>query len=187
MTLRQRSTNAARVCEFSPCRQWRYTLWRSWVVEDMLVGECSAETRAHEFLMVIGLNPSTADETQDDPTIRRCIGFAKRWGFGALCMTNLFAWRDTDPRGMKAAVDPVGADNDHWLGEVASGAGLILAAWGAHGMHGRRAEIVRHFMPKQLHCLTVNADGSPKHPLYCRSDLQPIAFPAETHAQEPDL
>ena len=130
--------------------------------------------------MVIGLNPSTADEVQDDPTIRRCIDFAKRWKFQALAMTNLFAWRDTDPAKIKAAVEPVGARNDEWLWRTAQGAGTILAAWGAHGSHLDRAGHVLRTLaaarnPK-VHCLGTNADGSPKHPLYVASKTVPVIF-----------
>lgn len=125
--------------------------------------------------MVIGLNPSTADETQDDPTIRRCIDFAKRWGFGSLCMTNLFAWRDTDPSEMKKALGPIGPENDHWLSEVAQQAGMILAAWGKDGSHLNRAQLVTEALPP-MHCLRLNQDGSPGHPLYIPADTSPIPF-----------
>lgn len=159
---------------FSPCRKYRYTLWREWPIEE-LFGERSAETKAHQYLMVIGLNPSTADETKDDPTIRRCIGFAKAWGFGALCMTNLFAWRDTDPWAMKRADEPVGEANDAWLSTIARGAGLILAAWGTHGSHLGRDEIIVERLPV-MHCLGLNRDDSPKHPLYIKASTEPVQF-----------
>jgi hypothetical protein len=127
--------------------------------------------------MVIGLNPSTADETLDDPTIRRCVGFAKRWGFSGLSMTNLFAWRDTQPAGMKAAVDPVGPDNDGWLLNCASGAGRIIAAWGNHGSHlGRDRAVVRLLAGGELLCFQMNEDGSPAHPLYMPGDINPIPY-----------
>ena len=93
--------NLARETVFSPCRRWRYTLWRDWM-DDVLELEERAGNNSAKYAMFIGLNPSTADETRDDPTVRRCVGFAKSWGYGALCMTNIFAWRDTDPAGMKA-------------------------------------------------------------------------------------
>lgn len=131
------------------------------------------ESLRSQFLMVIGLNPSTADETQDDPTIRRCINFAKAWGFGALCMTNIFAWRDTDPEKMKSTAEPIGAENDRHLIECASGAGMILAAWGKHGSHLARASYVLQILPP-VHALAINKDGSPKHPLYVRADAEPV-------------
>lgn len=153
-----------RVCEFSPCRKWRYTLWREW--EPLLNDKA---------LMVVGLNPSTADEVEDDPTIRRCIDFAKRWGFGALCMTNIFAWRDTLPENMKAAADPVGKDNDRWLKACAKESGMILAAWGKHGSHIGRAAHVLNLLP-QVHCLATNDDNSPRHPLYVAKATKPVLY-----------
>jgi hypothetical protein len=131
--------------------------------------------QAHNYAMFIGLNPSTADETRDDPTIRRCIGFAKKWGYGALCMTNLFAWRATKPADMRRQIDPVGVDNDRWLKECAMGAGIVIAAWGTNGSHENRAGHVMHEITN-LRCLRKNADGSPMHPLYVAADTVPIAF-----------
>lgn len=163
-----------RTTEFSPCRQYRYTLWRGWTLADAMgISEFNSLAKFGNYLMVIGLNPSTADETKDDPTIRRCIGFAKRWGFGALCMTNLFAWRDTDPEKMKGAAEPVGEANDLWLKLISEQAGMILAAWGNHGAHAGRDEFVRKFLPP-LNCLGTNKDGSPKHPLYVKGDTAPV-------------
>lgn len=166
-----------RSTQFSLCRRYRYTLWRE------LYGARAINppllplegNQAHNYLMVIGLNPSTADETLDDPTIRRCIGFAKSWGYGSLCMTNLFAWRDTEPEKMKLASDPIGLDNDRWLIECAAGAGMILAAWGKDGAFLDRARRVTFMLP-HLHCLRLNKDGSPQHPLYVRADTVPNPF-----------
>ncbi len=149
---------------FSPCRLYRYALWREW------------DFTNPRALQVIGLNPSTADEALDDPTIRRCIDYAKRWGFGALCMTNLFAWRDTQPEAMKLAADPIGPDNETWLLRAASACEMTLAAWGTNGNYRDRASYVMGLMPF-LRAIQINKDGSPKHPLYCRADLVPIPFP----------
>lgn len=99
--------------------------------------------------------------------------FAKRWGYGALCMTNIFAWRDTDPEMMKQAHEPVGMLNDEWLQNIASGAGVIVAAWGKHGPHRGRAEQVKKLIPN-LQCLKLNGDGSPQHPLYLKATLTPF-------------
>lgn len=180
---------AQRKTEFSPCRKWRYTLWRSWAIEDLTGFECSSETRAHEFVQFIGLNPSTADETKDDPTIRRCIGYAKDWGFGAMCMTNLFAFRATDPEVMKAQkfpIDEYSSDeskfirsNFDYIGQVAFKAGLVVAAWGTHGSHlNHGKQMIAYFkgLGIKLHHLGLNSDGSPKHPLYLRKDLKPTPF-----------
>jgi hypothetical protein len=113
----------------SVSRDYRYTLTREW-------------DQGGGTLNVIGLNPSTADETQDDPTIRRCVGFAKRWRFGRLVMTNLFAFRSTAPARLYEAADPIGPENDTHLLEEARKASEVLCAWGAHGkLHGRGAAV----------------------------------------------
>ena len=167
---------------FSPCRQYRYALWREWPGPTPQLfpdGGAMISARSDSYLMVIGLNPSTADETRNDPTIRRCIAFAKRWGFGALCMTNLFAWRDTSPAAMKRAPDPRGDLNDYYLNAHAKDAGMILAAWGKHGAHQGRAAYVRDLFGEcgfPLHYLRLNGDGSPEHPLYVPADTVPTIY-----------
>ena len=145
---------------FSPCRAYRYTLWREW-----FGGE--------GYAMFVGLNPSTADETKDDPTIRRCIAFAKAWGYSGLCMTNLFAFRATDPKDMKATADPVGPENDTHLLALAERACVIVAAWGANGTHKGRDTEVRRLLPP-LYCLALTKDGHPGHPLYLKKTLIPV-------------
>ncbi|WP_421717467.1 DUF1643 domain-containing protein [Algiphilus sp.] len=148
-------------CDFSPCRQYRYTLWHRW-----------ADGPHCQF---VGLNPSTADETQLDPTLRRCVQYAKDWGYSALCMTNIFAFRATDPRDMKARTDPVGDENDFFLRDVAKDAGIIIAAWGTHGAHMGRAALVVEFMPP-MHALKITQHGHPGHPLYLRRDARPVPY-----------
>lgn len=143
---------------FSPCRTWRYSLKRVW---------CGGPP-----LVVIGLNPSTADETKDDPTIRRCIGFARREGCGALIMLNLFAFRATDPRVMKAAADPVGPQNDAVTAETCAGR-KVVAAWGHHGRFRERdLAVVRALgaMGVSVLALGTTKDGSPRHPLYVKAE-----------------
>lgn len=134
----------------------------------------------HGFLLVIGLNPSTADETLDDPTIRRCVDFAKRWGFGSLCMMNLFAWRDTKPENMKRASDPIGPLNDSHLIARASEAGIVLAAWGKDGAFMSRANEIYEKLSVNMHilmrCLRRNKDGSPQHPLYVAANTIPTPW-----------
>jgi len=154
--------NKTRDTIFSPCRTYRYTLWREWI-------------GGEGYAMFVGLNPSTADETQDDPTIRRCISFAKAWGYAGMCMTNLFAYRATDPEDMKAVDDPVGPENDANLMDVARGAGVIVAAWGVHGTHKGRNSAVLAILPA-LHCMALTKDGHPGHPLYLRKTLTPVPF-----------
>lgn len=151
----------------SPCRTYRYALWREW------------DAANPKYLNVIGLNPSTADETKDDPTIRKCIGFAKKLGFGALCMTNLFAFRATQPKDMKAAADPEGPDSIQWLLDCADEAAMVIAAWGADGaFRDRNVEILDILASwgVHLHCLRENQDGSPGHPLYIPYSAEPQRY-----------
>ena len=116
---------------FSDCRKYRYALWRTWDSEI-------------PYAMFVGLNPSTADETEDDPTIRRCLNYARDWGYGGLCMVNLFGFRATQPNDMKDASDPIGPDNDTYLITLAKDAGVIIAAWGNHGSYlNRSSEIIK--------------------------------------------
>lgn len=147
----------------SECRTYRYALWRTW-------------KGGKGYACFIGLNPSTADETEDDPTIRRCIGYAKAWGYAGLCMLNLFAFRSTAPAQMMVAADPVGPDNDKHLQAYAVGAGVVVAAWGNDGAHLNRHQDVMQLIPG-LRCLKVNGSGQPAHPLYQRADLIPIPYP----------
>lgn len=145
-----------------PRRPYRYTLTRRW-----------ADGPA---MLVIGLNPSTADETVDDPTIRRCMRFARDWGYGGVLMGNLFAFRATDPRAMKTALDPVGERNDHWLWRLASLAGVVVAAWGAHGEHrGRAQAVVDSRVLGSFTVLGLTKDGHPRHPLYMRASCRPLS------------
>lgn len=128
----------------------------------------------------IMLNPSTADADADDPTIRRCIGFAKNLGVGFLDVINLFAFRATDPRALVSSFgDPVGHENDRYTIAVAANADIIICAWGANGFASNRAiEVVEllHAMGLGLSCLRLTRDGYPAHPLYLPSHLQPIPF-----------
>lgn len=146
---------------FSDDRIYRYTLER--------------EFGGGPRLMVIGLNPSTADEVQDDPTIRRCIGFARRWEMGQLVMTNIFAFRSTYPSRLYSdTADPIGQDNDEYLFEEAQKADMIVAAWGAHGVLGGRDEYVRWLLGEfTLMCLGRTLNGQPKHPLYLNAATEP--------------
>lgn len=168
-------------CTFSPCRTWRYTLWRE---SDNGMWRCFPGRTSEPFLTVIGLNPSIADETQNDNTISSCVDFARRWGFRRLCMLNIFAFRATDPRVMKAVDDPVGPDNDRTLLEITrtcqDRGGMILAAWGVHGDYRNRDDAVVALLAAQdirLHCLRKTRHGFPKHPLRQARDVTPIPYP----------
>jgi hypothetical protein len=149
--------------EFSGCRQYRYGLWRVWDINKPRV-------------MFIGLNPSTADETADDPTIRRCINFAKLWGYGGLYMTNLFAFRATNPKVMMAWREPVGVDNDEALIRYRDKSALIIAAWGACELAIDRGGVVAQLLGTDLHCLGRTQSGAPRHPLYVKADTPPSLF-----------
>lgn len=143
---------------FSQDRKYRYALWRKW----------EAITT---YALFIGLNPSTADEHEDDPTIRRCKRFAKDWGFGAVCMVNLFALRATDPWKMLAHNNPVGPENDMWIQKLSHDAGVIVCAWGAHGGYMQRNKQVLEMLGGyELMCLGFTKSGKPRHPLYIKAD-----------------
>ena len=144
-------------------RAYRYALRRYW------------GNPANGYAVFIGLNPSTADETQDDPTIRRCIRFAQDWGFGGLCMANIFAFRATQPEDMKSAPDPIGPENNFYLVQSALGAGVVVAAWGVHGTYLNRGDWVRKLLPN-LHYLRLTKDGHPGHPLYLPANSKPVKW-----------
>jgi len=126
--------------------------------------------------MIIGLNPSTADAQRNDPTIRRCIGFARDWGFGGVWVVNLFAYRATRPADLMAAADPVGPRNDFWLRKTARRCDLIVAAWGNHGRFMNRSEQVHEMFAGRLEVLRLNAAGEPAHPLYLPKGLRPVSW-----------
>lgn len=142
----------------SPCQSYRYALGRRW--------------SAAPVVLIIGLNPSSADGHSDDPTVRRCVAFARSWGYGALWLGNLFAYRATDPRQMLAACDPVGPANDRWLQRLSGAADLVVAAWGVRGGFGGRDQAVRSLLPA-VHCLRLSRQACPMHPLYLPKTLQP--------------
>lgn len=150
----------------SPSRRYRYCLWRTW-------GKAPGD-----YVVFIGLNPSTADETLDDPTIRRCVGFAKRWGYESLCMMNLFAFRATKPAALYQAESPIGPLNDDFLSVLAKGATRVVACWGNHGSLQSRDVTVRNAqLVSSPLCFGTTKAGSPKHPLYVpyETDLLPFA------------
>ena len=125
----------------------------------------------------MGLNPSTADEVDSDPTITRCVHYARRWGYGGLLMTNIFALRSTDPKVLYRHPEPVGEENDAWLKSCAAMAEIIIAGWGVHGaLHGR-GQAVRYILPQaKLHILKLTQARHPGHPLYLKADLRPMLW-----------
>lgn len=126
------------------------------------------------------VNPSTADEESDDPTIRRCIDFAQRWGAGGLVMTNLFAYRATDPKYMLSQIDPIGVEGNsmqHLMMTAQFCLGNPVAAWGNNALkwqHGKRVEEIRFGW--ELDCLRITKAGQPEHPLYLPKTLTPIPW-----------
>jgi len=140
----------------SACRKYRYQLQREW--------DSKGKTCAF-----IGLNPSTADEINDDPTIRRCVQFAKTWGYGRLVMVNLFAYRCTDPAFLADLDNPVGKENDEHLISACRDADLIVAAWGNYGALLGRDTAVKHLLFElglKLKCFQLTKQGRPGHPLF---------------------
>ena len=141
---------------FSADRRYRYRLWRRW-------------DGARPVVAFVMLNPSTADARRDDPTIRRCIGFAKSWGFGGMEVVNLFAYRTTDPGELRRVTDPVGADNDRHIRRAIARADLVVLAWGAR-TRSRRLLSLPH-----ARCLGLTRAGQPRHPLYLRRDASLVS------------
>jgi hypothetical protein len=148
---------------YSDCEAYRYTLTRIW----------DQGGRRALFIM---LNPSTATELQNDPTVERCERRARTLGFGAFRVTNIFAWRDTDPKKMRAAIDPVGPGNDAAIAESCPWADQIIAGWGTHGAHldrGAQVEALLRRTGLPVYHLGLTKDGHPKHPLYIAYAQQP--------------
>ena len=124
--------------------------------------------------MFVGLNPSTANEIQNDPTVRRCINFAKSWGYGGMYMCNLFAYVSTDPDKLDTSGEDIGINNS-WLYQIRLHSEIIIFAWGAFKQHERRmTEVIKMF--PESYCLGITNSGYPKHPLYLKKDTKPIKF-----------
>lgn len=152
---------------FDTTGTYRYTLWRGW----------SPESPQIAFIM---LNPSTADEARDDPTIRRCIGFAKTWGYGALEVVNLFAYRADHPTALRDVEYPIGAENDRYLLQAIGRCVTLVLAWGTLGsLLDRDREVFKLLAgckAQTLHCLGVTRDGYPRHPLYVKKQMRLFEF-----------
>jgi len=153
----------------SPCGQYRYHLWRIWN-EDL------------PTMVWVMLNPSTADATEDDPTIRRCIGFAKREGCGSISVKNVFALRSTDPSALAKHADPIGPDNYNWLIH-SRGVSLLtisVAGWGARRPEKRLATGYKQAEAAMricdAYCFGKTKGGDPRHPLYLPKNADKIAY-----------
>lgn len=154
-----------RLAVFSRCKRYRYALHRDCSIAG--AGRC----------LFVMLNPSTADEIKNDPTVRRCIGYATRWGFRGLYVANIFALRSTDPSVLYASTDPVGSHNDTWIVDLAKSSDRVVCAWGAHGaLQGRGARVLE--LLRAAGCspmaLRVTISGQPSHPLYLPNDAEPF-------------
>lgn len=153
---------------FSECEQYRYLLWRIWKVDA-------------PYLMMLMLNPSTADETKNDPTVAKCEKWARKWGFGGLVVCNIFAYRATNPKEMMNVDNPVGVENNKFIRFAAhKNAGCIVCAWGNNGRHRQRSDQVRKLLSKWgivSHCLTLSkVTGEPGHPLYLKNSKKPQVY-----------
>lgn len=154
---------------FSPCERYRYWLARIW-------------DGSRPFVNFLLLNPSTAtgDPRENDATMERCCRYAFDWGYGGQHTTNIHAYRATLPEDMKRQADPTGPDNDRWIVEIAQKAGVVVCGWGTHGQfRDRGAQVLALLRAAGVrpHCLKLNVDGSPNHPLYLRKTLRPILIP----------
>jgi len=155
---------------FSACGRYRYVLFRRWASSERAV-----------FVM---LNPSTADERENDPTVKRCIEYARAWGYGGLIVLNLFALRSTDPRALLGDEDPEGPMNDSALTAVFRSLNprshLVVCAWGVRGGYRSRSQFVLGLMDAcdvVPRCLRITKDGFPEHPLYLPGVLTPSPYP----------
>ena len=149
-------------CIFSPKRLYRYSL-------------VSIVGTEKKICLFICLNPSTADETRDDNTVRRCKSYAKQWGYGVFSIANIFAYRATNPKELYKANNPIGLDNDRYIRESAECADLIVAAWGNHGQYldrGRHVLTMLREVRKPVHTLGLTRSGQPRHPLYLAKDTE---------------
>ncbi|MDB6453960.1 DUF1643 domain-containing protein [Falsirhodobacter sp. 20TX0035] len=155
---------------YSDDERYRFLLTRTW-------------DPAGKKALFIMLNPSTATEYQNDPTVERCERRARTLGFGAFRVCNIFAWRDTDPKKMRAAPEPVGAENDAAIVDSAFWADTIVCAWGTHGAflkRGPRVEALLRATGRPLHHLGLSNGGHPKHPLYIGYAVQPVLWAPTT-------
>lgn len=147
---------------------YRYSLWRIW-------------DKSAPKLVFIMLNPSTADAQINDPTIRRCLGFAQAWGYGCLEVVNLFGLRTPNPQTLRQVPDPVGDQCDAYIQTAAQRADQIILAWGNWGkLSGRDQAVIKLLAAYKLHCLGLNQSGQPRHPLYLKRDVQPMPYVSYT-------
>ncbi len=160
---------------FDVTRAYRFHLDRIW-------------DEAGPIVTFVMLNPSTADADVLDPTVRRCVGFARTWGFGTLRVVNLFAFRATDPADLVVAAEPIGDGNDEAIVEAAGSADRIVVAWVARGVHRDRATAVSGLLARlgvACFALGVTQDGHPRHPLYVAGDTLVQPWPTTALTADP--
>jgi hypothetical protein len=147
--------------------RYRYSLWRAW-------------SAYHPRITFILLNPSTANEYKNDPTIRRCIGFARAWNFGSMEVVNLFAYRATDYRKLFKVQDPIGELNNRFLMQAVERCSTVVLGWGTRGtLHARDRQVMSLLAGRNdVYCLGITKDGQPSHPLYIKGDtnLEPFSM-----------
>ena len=155
--------------------RYRYSLWRSWSAN-------------HPRIVFILLNPSTADEQKNDPTIRRCMGFARAWNFGSIEVVNLFAYRATDHRELFKASDPIGEENDRFLMQAVQCCSIVVLGWGTRGtLLGRDRQVIQMLIGRNdVYCLGITKDGQPRHPLYIKGDTNLEPFDMSYEEWVPD-
>lgn len=166
ITRHHSNDDTASIALYSDCEAYRYSLTRSW-------------DPTGPKIMFVMLNPSTATEERNDPTIERCERRARALNAGSFEITNLFAFRATDPRDLRRAAEPNGPDNDTTLSEAAGRATRIIAAWGVHGTHQNRAAEVTTLLAQSrtpLYHLGLTKHGHPRHPLYLPYSQQPLLW-----------
>lgn len=152
----------------SSCKKHRLQLWREW------------DFNLPKVLFIM-LNPSTADHEQDDPTLRRCIDFAKQWGYGGLYIGNLYSLRAADPKTLVKVSKFNHRDNHKHIVSIAQQCQLVVCAWGNYPIIkklGTPLNILKQLNQK-LHCIDLSKTGTPKHPLYLKKSLTPIPFVLE--------
>lgn len=158
----------------SPCKLYRYSLERWW--------SPFAWHEGGRYVAFTMLNPSTADSVKLDPTVTRCLGFAKSWGYDGLIVTNIFAYRSTDPKKLYDCtefMDPIGPDNNEYIQKIAKQASLVICAWGVHGElmdRGRQVVEMLTASEVELYCLGVTKGNHPRHPLYVKGTTKPERF-----------
>ena len=150
--------------EFSLCKRYRYTLVRQW-------GE------GPRSIAFIGLNPSTADEIKNDPTVAKCIRWAKKWDYDMMWMLNIFAIRSTDPKYLRMVHDPIGNENNKYISKITELTTTVICCWGTGGEFLQRGRQVFNLLNHEcILCLGTTKLGHPRHPLYLRNDTRPEVF-----------